>query len=226
MSMNKKSVCEEIIDIKNYTTVPNLVWDLNISGKAKIVWIYLLSNASHFDPSNRFISEKTGLCRLSVQNALNELSVNGLIDIIPAIKRGKRTRYRMRGPSEWIASIKKRPNDLPEEAQIDANDGLDVGQELATLDATGGKAMGRNNINTTRKTTQTQHASNKACSSSAEFSFEERARVSGSPKRMLYVGPQTEVEKPFKLSSDIQARRDCCLDESDIERAMEDLNCD
>lgn len=123
MSMNKKSVCREIQEIKNYTMVPNAIWDLDISGKAKTVWIYLLSNSATFDPSSRLISEKTGLCRLSVQNALAELSASCLVDIIPASKRGRRTRYRMRGPSDWTASPKKRPIELPDVAIPDADDG-------------------------------------------------------------------------------------------------------
>lgn len=222
MSMNKNSVCREVQEIKNYTMIPNSIWDLDISGKARIVWIYLQSNAPQFDPSSRMIAKKTDLCRLSVQNALSELSAGGLIDIIPAKKRGVRTRYRMRGPADWIASPKKRPNDLPEEVQSYASDGLKFGQERPTIVATDGKAMGRNNMKTTSTTTRTKYEAHKASCSSAEFSVEERAKVFGNPKSKPLAGSQEDCMEISILDMELN-RPHQWSDDFEIERIMQSL---
>jgi hypothetical protein len=110
MSANKKVLAKEIRKKKrNFTIVPNELWEADVSAAAKIVWVYLLSNADNFDPSTRLIAKRVGLTRKALERVMRELQDAGMIRH-KAGARGDRNQhlYVLESMLRWESSPKNR----------------------------------------------------------------------------------------------------------------------
>lgn len=100
MSINKSKLTKSIQDRGGYFTGPNEIWTLPISSKAKIVYLYLISQSDTWNPGSREIAAGTSIGRDSVREALKELEFNKMITISEG-PHGLRNVYDIAGLKEW-----------------------------------------------------------------------------------------------------------------------------
>lgn len=65
----------------NFTQVPNEIFDADISIKAKMIWIYILSLPRDRDICQAYFVKKFGLSKGTVTKLVQELETKGLLDI-------------------------------------------------------------------------------------------------------------------------------------------------
>jgi hypothetical protein len=100
MSVNKSDLTKSIQSRGQYSIVPNEIWNLPLSKHAKIVYIFIISQADTWNPGTRQIAEGTCSSLTTVCNALKELQDHYML-IIDVAPTGLRNVYRITGLSDW-----------------------------------------------------------------------------------------------------------------------------
>lgn len=113
MSINKSALTKSIQDRGNYTTLPNDIWSTPISTKAKIVYIYLLSNREKWAPGTREIASATAIGRDSVKAAIQELEAHSMILVDRPEQAGLRITYVFTAIENWLTIPKVESTTLP-----------------------------------------------------------------------------------------------------------------
>jgi len=101
MSVNKSKLSRSIQSRGQYFIGPNEIWSLPLSTKAKITYIFLISQSDSWNPGTREIADAIGMGRDSVTEALAELQNRNMISIIDN-GHGMRKTYMVNGIEEWV----------------------------------------------------------------------------------------------------------------------------
>ena len=101
MSVNKSKLSRSIQSRGQYFIGPNEIWSLPLSTKAKITYIFLISQSDSWNPGTREIADAIGMGRDSVTEALAELQEVNMISIIDN-GQGMRKTYMVNGIEEWV----------------------------------------------------------------------------------------------------------------------------
>lgn len=64
-----------------FTQIPNEIFDVAISPKAKLIWIYILSLPKDRDICRNYIGKKFGISKGTMTKIIHELQSNGLLDV-------------------------------------------------------------------------------------------------------------------------------------------------
>lgn len=186
MSVNKSKLSRSIQNRGQYFIGPNEIWSLPISSKAKLTYIYLISQSDSWNPGIRVISDAIGIGREGVADALSELEQKKMIEIVDN-GTGMRKTYMVNGIEEWI---------LEEEADV-----FEGGHLAERRQPPSGKASA-----TQRKLGHIQEESKKI-STTAEKKI--------SKEEILPEKVKLSPEQIYRswLSQLPESRYECCLDE-------------
>lgn len=100
MSINKNKLIESITSRGDFTIVPNELWSLNITHKAKIVYVFILMQSQKWEPSIRCIAAGVNYGNDAVLQAIKELQRVKMIEIMPR-GPGLRNEYFLTSIKEW-----------------------------------------------------------------------------------------------------------------------------
>lgn len=108
MSVNKSKLVKSIQDRGNYSTVPNELWELSVSVKAKTAYCYLLAQSDRWNPGVREIADGISMSKNSAREAIRELEAAGMIEVDEG-PHGLRNVYSFTAICDWTAH----PNSAP-----------------------------------------------------------------------------------------------------------------
>jgi hypothetical protein len=100
MSINKNKLIESITSRGGFTIVPNEIWSLPITHKAKLVYVFILMQAQKWEPSIRSIGSGVNYGNDAVLQAIKELQRVKMIEIMPR-GPGLRNEYYLTPIEEW-----------------------------------------------------------------------------------------------------------------------------
>ena len=86
MSVNKSELTRSISQRGHFSIIPNEIWTLELSMKAKIVFLYLLSQSDTWNPGLRGIAEGTSISVPTARLALKELEDANMITVSESIQ--------------------------------------------------------------------------------------------------------------------------------------------
>ena len=126
MSINKSKLTKSIQDRGNYTPIPNDIWSCPISCKAKIIYVYLLSNSDKWNPGIREIANSTGVSTDTVSKSLIELENACMLQIIKPEYRGMRTQYIFSSVLDWKSPTSVHADTVPVSDEDTTEDFMEV----------------------------------------------------------------------------------------------------
>lgn len=100
MSVNKSKLTKSIQERGNYSIIPNELWKLPLSVKAKTTYCFLISQSDSWNPGTREIASGTSTSLPTVRKALTELERVKMI-VINEGPHGFRNLYEITGTNEW-----------------------------------------------------------------------------------------------------------------------------
>lgn len=100
MSVNKNELNKSISSRGQFSLIPNEIWTLPISMKAKIAYMYLLSQSESWNPGVRGIAEGTSMSVPTVRTALKELEDCHMITVSESAQ-GLRNIYVFNSIESW-----------------------------------------------------------------------------------------------------------------------------
>ena len=121
MSINKSKLQKSIQRRANFTQVPNDIWAQPISAKAKIVFVYLLTNSEKWSPGHREIAAATGVRKQSLPGFFKELEDQSLLTIHKATQSGMRDEYEFTDIEDWGVKVE---DIVKKEVDFEVNDRL------------------------------------------------------------------------------------------------------
>lgn len=75
---------------RNFTQIPNEIFDADVSPKAKLIWIYLVSLQEEKDICQAYIGKKFGISKGAMKTIIQELKKKDLIEVT---RKGPRSDY-------------------------------------------------------------------------------------------------------------------------------------